>query len=98
MNLSAQLLFDFVEIESVIPIDQVDSQAEVTKSTRATDTVQIGLGILREVKVDHNIDSLDVNASCKEIRTDQIPADAIPEVVKHAIPVVLKHSSVRIEA
>ena len=29
--------------------------------------MQIGLGVLGEIKVDHNIDSLDVNAASKQI-------------------------------
>lgn len=60
--------------------------------------MKIRFGILREVKVDNNIDSLDINTSGKEIRANQIPADTVPEIVEDTVTVVLKHLGVGVEA
>jgi hypothetical protein len=60
-------LFNLVQIESVLIGYQVDGQTQVTKSSRAANTMQIGFGILWEIKVDDNIDGLDVNTSGQEI-------------------------------
>jgi hypothetical protein len=60
LNLGAQLLLDSIEVEPVFPVDQVYSQTKMSKTTRTTNTMQISLGILREVKVDDDIDSLDI--------------------------------------
>jgi hypothetical protein len=60
--------------------------------------MEIGLSILRKVKVDNDIDSLNVDTTGKEIRTDKIATDSITEVVEDTIPVRLKHASVAVEA
>ena len=67
LDLSLQLTFNVVQIEAVFISDEVNSQTQVTKPARATDTVQVGLGSLWEVKVYHDIHSLDVNPSRQKI-------------------------------
>ena len=47
--------------------DKVDGKTEVAETTRATDSVEVGLGGLGEVEVDDNVDSLDVNAPRQQV-------------------------------
>ena len=97
-NFGTKLLLDFVEIEAIFPIDQVDRDSQVSKSSRPTDAVEVGLRILREIEVDNYIDSLNVDTSGKKIRADKIAAYTVPEVMKHTVAVVLQHFGVRVEA
>ena len=85
MNLGAEVLFDVVQVESVIPIDQVDSQTKVAISSRPTDAMEICLSVLREVEVDYNVHSLDVDTTSEEDRAHKITADTVAEVVENAV-------------
>ena len=51
----------------VVISDEIDGNAQMTKSTRSTDTMQIGLGHLWKVKVNYNVNGLYVNASGEQI-------------------------------
>ena len=46
---------------------EVDGEAEVPESTRAAYSVEVGLGGLGEIKVDDDIDCLDVDSSRQEV-------------------------------
>lgn len=98
LNLGTQLLLNLVQIETIFPVDQVDGQTQVAKTSGTTDTVKIGLGILREVKVNHHIDRLNINTTGQQVRADQVTTHAVAEVMEHAITVLLEHPSVRVEA
>merc|ERR1719400_1063570 len=39
-----------------------------------TDSVQVGFRHLREVEVDDNVDSLDVDTASQQVGADQVPA------------------------
>ena len=47
--------------------DEVDGQPEVTEPPRAANAMEVGLAGLGEVKVDDNVDSLDVNAPGQQV-------------------------------
>ena len=63
LNFSAKLLLDVVEVEAILPVDQVDSQTKVSKTSGTTNAMQVGLSVLWEIKVDNNIDGLDIDAA-----------------------------------
>ena len=59
-----------MRLSSSIPVfisDEVDSNAEVAKTTRAADTMKICLGMFRKVKVDDNIDGLNVDTAREQV-------------------------------
>lgn len=97
LNFSSQLLLDLVQVETVFPIDQVNSQTKVTETTRTTNTVQIGLCVLGEIKVDDDVDRLNIDTAGQQIRAYKVAAHAIAEIMEHSVTVLLKHASVRIE-
>jgi len=82
LDLSSQLLLDSVESESVIVGNQVDGDSKVAKSSTTANPVQVGLSHLGEVKVDDDVDGLDVDTPGEEITADQVPAEASSEVVE----------------
>lgn len=98
LDLGTKLLLDPIQIEPVLPVDQVNRQTQMSKSTRATDAVQVCLSILGEVEVDNNVDGLDINTTSQQVRADKVTTHAVAEVVEHTITVVLQHPGVRIEA
>lgn len=60
--------------------------------------MQISLAVLREIKVDHHIDSLDIDTAREEVRADEVAANAITEVVEDTIAVRLEHFRMGVEA
>lgn len=67
LNLGPELLLDAVQVESVLVRDQVDRESEMSVSSRATDSVQVRLGVLGEIKVDDDVDGLDIDTTREEI-------------------------------
>lgn len=70
----------------------------MAKAARATDSVQVGLRILREVKVDDNVDGLDVDTTGEKVRRHQVAARTVAEVMEDAVTVSLDHLGVNVEA
>ena len=70
----------------------------MAETTRATNSVQVGLRVLGEVEVDHDVDGLDVNSTCEEIRTYQMSGGAITELVEDSVTISLLHLGVNVEA
>jgi hypothetical protein len=60
--------------------------------------MEVGLGVLGEVKVDDDIYGLNIDTTGKEIRAHQVAANPISEVVEDAVTVVLEHFGVGVEA
>ena len=97
LNLSTKFLFDPIQVETVFPVDQVNSQTQVSKTTRTTNTMQIRLCVLGKVKVDYNVDCLDIDTTGEQVGADKVSAYTITEVVENAVTVVLEHTSMRVE-
>lgn len=66
-NFGAQLLFYAMQGKSVIIGDQVNRYTKVTEPATSSNPMQVSLGHLREVEVDDNIDSLNVDTTCEQI-------------------------------
>jgi len=60
--------------------------------------MQIGLGVAREVEVHHHVHCLDVDPSGQQVGAHEIAAEALAEVVEHAIAVLLVHAGVDVVA
>lgn len=97
LNLSTQLLLDAIQVEAIIPVDEVDSQTQMSKATGTTNAVKIRLGIFREVEVDNNINCLDINTTRQQIRANKIPANAVTEVMENTVAGMLNHTGMRVE-
>ena len=59
--------------------------------------MKISLGILREVKIDNNINGLNVDTTRKEVRANKVPANTITEVMEDPVAVCLEHAGMTIE-
>ena len=62
-----QFLLDLEQGHAVLVRDEVDSNAKMAKASRTADPMEVGLGGLREVKVDDNVDGWDVYAASEEV-------------------------------
>jgi hypothetical protein len=60
-------LFNPVKIETVLVGHEVNGETQMPKTSGTTDSVKIGLRVLREIKVDDDIDSLNVDTTCEQI-------------------------------
>lgn len=97
LNFGAKVAFNVVEVEPIIPVDQVNRQTQVSETTRSSDTMQVGFGVFGEVKVDDNIDGLDINTTSEEIRADKISTDAIAEIMEYTVTICLEHAGMTVE-
>lgn len=70
----------------------------MSETSGSTDSVQVGLRHLGEIKVNNNIHSLYVDTTSEQIGADQVPAQTRSEVVEHAVPVSLLHAGVNVVA
>jgi len=79
-NFCAQFLFDAIEIITILVRQKVNCEAKVAKAARAPDTVQVSLGVLGEVKINHNIHCLNVDATSEQVRGHQVTARTLFEL------------------
>jgi len=98
LDFRAEFLFNLVQIEPVIPVDQVNSQTKVTESSGTTDAMEVGFGILGEIKIDYNVDGLNIDTTGEEIGADEIAAHPVPEIVEDTVAMVLQHLRMTVEA
>lgn len=92
LDLCAELLLNLVEIETVIPVDEVDRQTQMSKTSGSANSVQVGLSVLWEVEVDDHVNRLDIDTSGEQVRADKVSTDSIPEIVENTVTVVLEHA------
>ena len=64
----------------------------------SADSVQVGLGVLREVEVKDDVHGLDIDTAREQVRRDEAPALSGPEVVEHLVTRLLVHLRVDEEA
>ena len=98
LDLGAEIAFNVVEVEAVVPVNEVDGQTKVAVAAGAANAVQVGLSVLGEVEVDDDINGLNVNATGEEVGADQVSADTVAEIVEDTVTGVLLHPSVAVEA
>lgn len=70
----------------------------MTKTSRTSDSVQVRFAIFWEVEVDDNIDRLNVDTSCEEIRRYKMSCSAIAKLVKDTVAIRLLHLGVDVVA
>ena len=97
-DLGVQLLLNAIEIETIVPIDEIDGNTKMAIPTRATDAMQVRLGVLWKVEIDHDVDSLDINSACQQVRTDQVATLALTEIMEDSISRRLQHLRMRVVA
>lgn len=88
-NLGAKFLLNLVQIEAIFPIDQVYGHAQMSITSRSTNTMEVCLRIFRKVKVDNHIDGLDIDSTSQKIRTNQVAAYTVAKVMEYPITIVL---------
>ncbi|KAH3662543.1 hypothetical protein OGAPHI_005795 [Ogataea philodendri] len=98
LDLCAELLLDFVQVEPVVPVDEVDGDTKVAESSRSADSVKVCFCCFWEVKVHHHVDGLDIDTSGEEVGTHQVSDLALSELVEDLISGGLRHLGMRVVA
>ena len=98
MDLGIKFLLYLIKRLTVIPSDEIDGNTQMTESTGSADTMKIRLSVLGKVKIDDDVDSLNVDATSEEIRAYKVATFAVAEIVKNSITRLLEHACVRVEA
>jgi hypothetical protein len=98
LDLRPELLLNLIQIEPILECHKIDRETKVTKTSRTTNTMQVGLAVFREIKVDDNIHGLDIDTTGEEVGADEVTGDAVTEIVEDAITVRLEHFCMRVEA
>lgn len=71
LDLGSEFLFDPVQVEPIFVRDEVDRESQVSVSTGSSDSVKVGFGVFREVKVDDDVDGLDIDTTSEEIYSER---------------------------
>lgn len=98
LNLRVQFFLNAEEVLFIVFCDEIDSQSQVSKSPASSDSVQISLTGLWEIKIDNDVHALNIDSSGKEIRTDQTSTVSITEIVENLVSIVLGHFCMNIVA
>lgn len=80
-DLSSQLSLNLEHLVLVVISYEIYRKTVSTESATATNSVQIGFSISREVKVYDNINRHNVYASCEKVSADQTAGVSILKVV-----------------
>jgi hypothetical protein len=85
LDLSRQLVFNLKQIVLVTFSNEVDGDTQMSKSSRSTDSVEVSLSILWEIKVYNNIDRLNIDTSSKDVSTDKASGLSVLEVMEDSV-------------
>ncbi|KAI6768851.1 hypothetical protein HG531_011040 [Fusarium graminearum] len=97
LNFGAEVSLNVVKVEAIVPVDQVNSQTKVTVTAGSTDTVEVSLGVLGEIKVDDNVDGLNVDTTGEQIGAHKVSADTVTEIVENTVSCMLLHLRMTVE-
>ncbi len=70
----------------------------MAKSSRSSDTVKVCLRILGEIKVDDNVDTLDIDTTSKQVGCYKMTGATVAEFVKDSVTIRLLHLGMDVEA
>lgn len=96
-NLRAELLLDTVEVKAIFVRYEVDGEAQMSEPTGATNTMKVRFRVFGEIKVDDDVDGLNIDTTSEEVRAHEVSTHAITEVVEDTITMRLQHFRVGIE-
>src|SRR5205085_3414949 len=67
----ADQLLDGAQVGNLLAVDQRDRYAGGAGARGAADTMHVGLGLVRQVVVDHMADAVDVDAARRDVGRDE---------------------------
>ena len=98
VDLGLQLILDFEQLVLVLLSNEIDGEAEVAETTRATNSMQVGLRVFGEIKVDNDVHRHDIDTTGEQVSAHKAASLADLEVVINPITVTLLHLGVNVEA
>ena len=88
-NLLGDELLNIAEESGIVMVTKGYRHPLRTRSPRTTDAVDVGLGDIRDVIVDHVFELIDIDPTRGNIGRDEDARRAILEVCKRALTIVL---------
>ena len=82
---------DGVEESSLSWCDERDRPSRATRTPRATDAMDVGLGVMRDIEVDHVADAIDVEATGGDIGGHENVQFALLDLIDGLFPLPLGH-------
>lgn len=67
LDLRAELVFNAVQRKPVLVSNQVDGNAQMSKSARTANPVQVRFGHLRKIEIDDHVDSLNIDTAGEQV-------------------------------
>ena len=67
LNLRTEFLLNAEQVHAIVVGDEVDGNTQVAEAARAADSVQVCFRVLGEVKVDDNVDRLNIDTTSEKI-------------------------------
>ena len=86
-NLRPKLLFDTVEVKAIFVRHQVDGKTQMAESTGTSNAVKISFRVFGEIKVDDDIDRLNINTTSEEVGAHEVSTHAVAEIVEDPVTV-----------
>lgn len=71
VDFGVQFFLNFDDVLLVSFGDEIDGESDLSKSTWSSDSVKISAAFWREVEVENNINSLNINTSSYQVRANQ---------------------------
>ena len=81
----------------IIRRDKVDGEPQVPVASGPSDAVKVRLRVLGKVKVNDDVDGLDVDTAREQVRLHEIATAALSEIVEDAVAVLLRDLGVYVE-
>ncbi len=94
VDLCTVILFDVSQDSDVVIHHEIDGHTLATEATRAANSVNVQLTIVRQVVVDHKWDLLHVNAASPHVRGDEDTAQTAAELLHDCVALGLLHVAV----
>ena len=97
IDLGLQLILDLEQLVLVLLGNEVDSQAKMSETTRATDSVKISLRVLGEIKVDHDVNRLNIDTTCEQVSAHEAASLTVLKVMVDTVTIALLHLRMNVE-
>ncbi len=83
-DLSMELCFYFEEGLFISFCNEVDSESKMSEAACAADAMQVGIGFIRHVEIDDDVDCVNIDATGEEIRAHETALLSIAEVMEYS--------------
>jgi len=81
----------------VLLSNEVDCETKMPETTRTTDSMEISLGILGEVKVYHDVNRLNVDSTSEQVSAHEAASLSVLKIMVDTVTIALLHLRMDVE-